>query len=119
MLVIGRDHQVIWVKFVLEWEGTSTGHPFNNIFHLDIEHGRNDRRTLVNSILQVEAWFSRAKVQSTMYALQKIHLVVGHYVFLFQDPIEVVVIDRAIGRFVVYEDVKFTFPLLEWFETLP
>jgi hypothetical protein len=31
----------------------------------------------------------------------------------------VVVIDRAIGRFVVYEDVKFTFPLLEWFETLP
>jgi hypothetical protein len=48
-----------------------------------------------------------------MYALQKIHLVVGHYVFLFQDPIEVVVIDRAIGRFVVYEDVKFTFPLLE------
>ncbi len=53
MLVIDLDHQVVCVEFVPKWEGTSTGHLFNDIFHVDIEQGWNDRRTLVDSILQV------------------------------------------------------------------
>ncbi len=113
MLVIDRDHQVVCVEFVPEWEGTSTGHPFNDIFHVHIEQGRTDRRTLVNSILQVEALASTPEVQSIMHALQEIHLVVGKYVFLLQDPVEAVAIDRVVGRFVVYEDATFTLPFLE------
>lgn len=113
MLVIDRDHQVVCVEFVPEWEGTSTGHPFNDIFHVHIEQGRTDRRALVNSILQVEALASTPKVQSIMHALQEIHLVVGKYVFLLQDPVEAVAIDRVIGRFVVYENATFPLPFLE------
>jgi hypothetical protein len=113
MLVIDRDHQVVCLEFVPEWEGTPTGHPFNDIFHVHIEQGRTDRRTLVNSILQVEALTSTSKVQSIMHALQEIHLVVGKYVFLLQDPVEAVAIDCVIGRFVVYEDATFILMFIE------
>ncbi len=51
----------------------------------------------MNSILQVEALTSTPKVQSIMHALQEIHLVIGKYVFLLQDPVEAVAIDRVIG----------------------
>jgi hypothetical protein len=44
----------------------------------------------VNSILQVEALASTPKVQSIMHALQEIHLIIGKYVFLLQDPVEAV-----------------------------
>jgi hypothetical protein len=98
---------------VPEWEGTSTGHSFNDIFHVDIEQGRTDRRTLVNSILQVEALASTSEVQSIMHALHEIHLVVGKYIFLLQDPVEAVAIDRVVGRLVVYEDATFSLPFLE------
>jgi hypothetical protein len=67
----------------------------------------------VNSILQVEALTSTAEVQSIVYALQEIHLVIRKYLFLLQDPVEAVAIDRVIGRFVVYEDATFTLPFLE------
>ena len=53
-----------------------------------------------------------------MHALQEIHLVVGKYVFLLQDPVEAVAIDRVIGRFVIYEDATFILMFIEWFETL-
>jgi hypothetical protein len=92
---------------VLEWEGTSTCHPFNDIFHVHIEQGQTDRRILVNSILQVESLSSTAEVQSIVQALQEIHLVVGKYVFLLEDPVEAVAIDLFIGRFVIYEDTTF------------
>ncbi len=54
-----------------------TDQSLNIIFHVHIEQGQTDRRTLVNSILQVEALASTPKVQSIMHALQEIHLVVG------------------------------------------
>ncbi len=53
------------------------GHTLNIYFHVDIKQGRTDRRTLMNSILQVEALASTPKVQSIMYAVQLIHLFVG------------------------------------------
>jgi hypothetical protein len=43
--------------------------------------------TLLNSILHVEALNYTAEVQNIVYALQEIHLVVGKYLFLLQDPI--------------------------------
>jgi hypothetical protein len=113
MLVIDRDHQVVCVEFVPKWVGTSTGHPFNDIFHVHIEQGRTDRRTLMNTILQVEALSSTPKVQSIMHALQEIHLVVGKCMFLLQDPAEAVAIDRVIGRFAVYENATFILIFLE------
>jgi hypothetical protein len=67
---------------VPEWLGTSTGHPFNDIFHVHIDQDWTDRRTVVNSILQVEALTSTAEVQSIMYALQEIHLVIGKNILL-------------------------------------
>jgi hypothetical protein len=54
-------------------------------------------RTLVDSILQIEALTSTSKEQSVMHALQEIPLVVRYYAFLFQDPVEAVAIDRVIG----------------------
>ncbi len=48
-----------------------------------------------------------------MHALQEIHLVIGKYVFLLEDPVEAVVIDRAIGRLVVYENATFNLMFLE------
>jgi hypothetical protein len=107
MRVIDFYYQLIYLEFVPEWESTSTGHPFNDIFHVHIEQGRTDRRTLVNSILQVEALASTPKVQCIMHTLQEIHLVIGKYVFLLQDPVEMVAIDCVVGRLVVYEDVTF------------
>jgi hypothetical protein len=67
----------------------------------------------VNSILQVEALNSTPKLQSTVYILQEIHLFVGKYAFLLQDLVEAVVIDRAISRFVVYEEATFILIFLE------
>jgi hypothetical protein len=67
------------------------------IFHVDIKQGQSDRRTLVNSILQVEALSSTVQVQSIMHALEEIQLVIGKYLFLDQDPVEAVAIDRIIG----------------------
>ncbi len=92
---------------------TVTGHALNIIFHVYIEQGRTDQRTLVNSILQVEALTSTPKVQSIMHALQEIHFVVGKYVFLLQDRVEAVAIDRVIGRFVVYENDTFILMFIE------
>jgi hypothetical protein len=46
-----------------------TGHTLHIIFHVHIEQGRTDRRTLVNSILQVEALTSASEVQSIVYAI--------------------------------------------------
>jgi hypothetical protein len=60
----------------------------------------------VNSVLQVEALTSTPKVQSIVHALQEIHLVVRKYMFLLQDRVEAVAIDRVTSRFVVYEDAK-------------
>ncbi len=85
---------------------TDTGHALYIVFHLGIEQGRIDRRTLVNSIYKVEALTSTAEIQSIMHALQEIHFVVGKYVFLFQNPVETVAIDRVIGRFVIYKDTN-------------
>ncbi len=113
MLVIDFYYQLIYLEIVPELEGTSTSHPFNEIFHVHIEQGRTDRRTLANSILQVEALASTPKVQSIMHALQEIHLVVGKYVLLLQDSVEAVAIDRVIGRLVVYENAKFILMFLE------
>jgi hypothetical protein len=48
---------------------TDTGHALNIIFHVHIEQGRTDRRTLVDSNLQVEALASTPKVQSIVYAV--------------------------------------------------
>jgi hypothetical protein len=48
---------------------TDTGHTLHIIFHVHIEQGRTDRRTLVNSILQVEELASTPKVQSIVYAV--------------------------------------------------
>jgi hypothetical protein len=48
---------------------TDTGHALNIIFHVHIEQDRIDKRTLVNSILQVEALTSTPKVQSIVYAI--------------------------------------------------
>jgi hypothetical protein len=45
------------------------GHTLNIYFHVDIKQGRTDRRTLMNSILQVEALASTPKVQSIVYAV--------------------------------------------------
>ncbi len=80
--MIECDHQVVCVEFVPEWEGTSTGHTFNNNFHVHIEQGRTDRKTLANSILQVEMLTSTSKVQSITHALQEIYFVVGKYALL-------------------------------------
>ncbi len=60
----------------------------------------------MNSVLQVEALTSTPKVQSIVHALQEIHLVVRKYMFLLQDRVEAVAIDRVTSRFVVYEDAK-------------
>jgi hypothetical protein len=48
-----------------------------------------------------------------MHVLQEIHLVIGKYAFLLQDPVEAVAIDRVLGRLVVYENAAFTMPFLE------
>jgi hypothetical protein len=48
-----------------------------------------------------------------VYALQEIHLVVGKYAFLLQDPVEAVAIDHAIGRLVVYERATFILLFIE------
>jgi hypothetical protein len=82
------------------------------------EQGRTGRRALVNSILQVEAFASTAKVQGNMHALQEIHLIIGQYLILFQDPVEAVAIDRVISRFVVYKDATLTLLFLERSQTL-
>jgi hypothetical protein len=37
MLVIDFYYQLLCLEFVPEWEGTSTGYPFNDIFHIDIK----------------------------------------------------------------------------------
>jgi cytochrome c oxidase assembly factor CtaG len=44
----------------------------------------------VNSILHVKTLTSTAKVQSIIHALQEIHLILGGYMFLLQDPVEAV-----------------------------
>jgi hypothetical protein len=67
----------------------------------------------VNSILQVEALASTSKVQSIMHTLQEIHLIIGKYAFLLQDPVEAVAIDRVISRFVVYEGATFILMFIE------
>ncbi len=38
--------------------------------------------------------------------------------FLLQDPVEAVAIDRVVSRLVVYKDTTFILMFLEWFETL-
>ncbi len=43
---------------------TDTGHALHFIFHVHIEQGQTDRRTLVKSILQVEALTSASELQS-------------------------------------------------------
>jgi hypothetical protein len=92
---------------------SDTDHTLHIIFHAHIEQGQTDRRTLLNSILQVEALTSTSKVQSIMHTLQEIHLVVGKYVFLLQDPVEAVAIDRVVGRLVVYENATFILMFIE------
>jgi hypothetical protein len=92
---------------------TDTGHTLHIIFHVHIEQGWTDRRTLVNSILQVEALASTPKVRSIMSASYKFHLVLGKFVFLLQDPVEAVAIDRVVGQLVVYEDASFVLMFLE------
>ncbi len=92
MLVIDFYYQIVYPELVPKWEGTSTGHPFNDIFHVHIEQGRTDWRTLVNSIFRVEALVSTPKVQNIMHALQEIHLIVGYYMFLLQDLFEFFII---------------------------
>ncbi len=42
-----------------------------------------------------------------MHALQETHFFIRKYVFLLQDPVEAVAIDRVIGRLVVYKDATF------------
>jgi hypothetical protein len=86
---------------------------FHIIFHVHIEQGRTDRRTLVNSILQVEVLASTPKVQSIMHAVQEIHLVIGKYAFLLQDPVEAVAIDCVVGRLVVHENATFILIFIE------
>ncbi len=81
MLVIDFYYHAVCVEFVPKWKGTSTGHQFNDIFHVHIKQGRTDRRTLVNCILKVVSLTSTAEVQSIVHALQKIHLVIGKYIF--------------------------------------
>ncbi len=61
---------------------SDTGQVLNIIYHLHIEQGRTNRRTLVDSILQVEALNFKSKLEYIVHALQEIHLVVGNYVFL-------------------------------------
>jgi hypothetical protein len=90
-----------------------TGHELIIIFYVHIEQGRTDKRTLVNFILQVEEITSTAEVQSIMHALQEIHLVIGRYVFILQDPVEAVMIDDVVGQFLVYEDAIFILMFLE------
>jgi hypothetical protein len=90
-----------------------TGQSLKIIFHVHIEQGRTDLRTLVNSIFQVEALASTPKVQSIMHALQEIHLVVGKYLFLLQDPVEAVAIDCIVGRLVVYENATLILMFIE------
>jgi hypothetical protein len=68
MLVIDFYYHTVCVELVPEWEGTQIQVIHNIIFHVDIEQGRTDRRTLVNSILQVEALTSTPRVQSIMHA---------------------------------------------------
>jgi len=72
----------------------------------------------VNSILQVEAFASTAKVQGIMHALQEIHLIIGKYSLLLQDPVEAVAIDRVVSRLVVYKNATLTLLLLERSESL-
>jgi hypothetical protein len=50
MLVIDFYYQLIGVEFVPEWKGTSTGHPFNDIFHVHIEQGRSYKINILNFI---------------------------------------------------------------------
>jgi hypothetical protein len=95
-----------------------TGHALNIIFPEQIEQGRTDRRTLVNSILQVEDLTSTPKVQSMTHALQEIHFVVGKFTFLLQDQVEAVAIDRIIGGFIVCENAKFILMFLDLFGSL-
>jgi hypothetical protein len=48
---------------------TDTCHILHIIFHEHIEQGPTNRRTLVNSIIQVETLTSTAEVQSIVYAV--------------------------------------------------
>jgi hypothetical protein len=92
---------------------TDTGHALYIIFHVHIQKCWTDRKTLVDSIFQVEALTSTAEVQSIMHFFQEIHLIIRKYLFILQDLVETVAIDRVIGRFLVCYDSKFILTLLE------
>ncbi len=76
---------------------TDIDNKLNIIFHVHIEQGRCDRRTLVNSILQVEELTFTAEAQSIVNALLKFHFFTRKNMFLLQDPVEAVAIKYIIG----------------------
>ncbi len=112
VLVVDHYHQIVSVEFVPEREGTPLGHPFNHIFHVDVEQSRTDWRPLVDSVPQVEALASRTReVKGIMHTLEEIHLRRRENVLLLQDPVEPQAVNCVIGRFVVYKDATLPLPL--------
>jgi hypothetical protein len=99
VLVIDFYYQIISIEFLPEWKGIQD-HTLHIILNIHIEQVWIDRRTLVNSILQVEALTSTTEVQCLLNALyNKLYQKIGKDIFLLQDLVEAVVIDRFMERF--------------------
>jgi hypothetical protein len=97
---------------------TDNDQTLNIIFNVHIEQDQADKITLVNSILQLEAFSSTFELQSIMHIFQEIYLIIRKCMFLLQDSVEAVAIDDVISLFVVYEDATFILMFFDRFETL-